>query len=56
MLQCIYYGTKIVNNNENVFSKNIIKLISDEKISIKTIMPLSTITERLEDSHPICPC
>lgn len=32
---CIYYGTKIVNNNENVFSKNIIKLISDEKISIK---------------------
>ena len=39
MPQCIYYGTKIVNNNENVFSKNIIKLISDEKISIKTIIP-----------------
>ena len=53
---CIYYGTKIVNNNENVFSKNIIKLISDEKISIKTVMPLSTITERLEVLPPISPC
>ena len=38
MPQGIYYGTKIVNNNENVFSKNIIKLISDEKISIKTVL------------------
>ena len=38
MPQCIYYGTKIVNINENVFSKNIIKLISDENISIKTVL------------------
>ena len=38
MPQCIYYGTKIVDINENVFTKNIIKLISDEKISIKTVL------------------